>query len=197
VFDLAGETTQTTSQGTLVAGGNTVGVVNQRNFTYDQAGHLLTVTADARAIGGTDGGPVTLLSSPSYDAAGQLTAASLATDPSTQQSMIGLGRTYDSRLRPLSEVDAGQVVTGDAAASTVVTISGTEKNIGGSGTPSPATGTITFSHSGTQVMGVRPLFLSNLITLPGGYHSGFVTPTETAIGVATSLAAVLNEASPR
>jgi YD repeat-containing protein len=144
VFDLAGETTQTTSQGTLVAGGNTVGVVNQRNFTYDQAGHVLTVTADARAIGGTDGGPVTLLSSPSYDAAGQLTAASLATDPLTQQSMIGLGRTYDSRLRPLSEVDAGQVITGDAAASTVVTISGTEKNIGGSGTPSPATGTITF-----------------------------------------------------
>jgi YD repeat-containing protein len=195
MYDLVGNLTQATSQGTVTSNGVTTGVVNQRNYTYDAASQLSTVTADARLVGGQDAGAVTLFSSPTYDAAGQLTAAGLSLNPSTQQSMIGLTRSYDARLRPLSESDTGQIGTPGTSATVTVSVAGTEQSIGGSGSPTHATGTISFTDSGAQVLGPRPLFLANSITLPGGYHTGFVTPTETAIGVANSLAAVLNGAS--
>jgi putative transposase len=107
--------------------------------------------------------PSLSFTSPTYNAAGQLTAASLAVGPSTQQSMIGLTRTYDLRLRPLSEPDAGQMGTPGTPATATVNVMGTEQSIGGSRTPTQASSTITLSYSGgalvrdgAQSSGVHP-----------------------------------------
>jgi RHS repeat-associated protein len=143
----------------------------------------------------------TLFASPTYNAAGQLTAASLAVNPLTQQSMIGLSRTYDLRLRPLSESDAGQVGTPGIQATATVNVTGTEQSIGGSGTPAQATGTISFSHSGGALVKEGagalhpiPLLVGSSITLPDGYHAAFTPSTNSALTTANSLAAVLNGA---
>ena len=110
--------------------------------------------------------------------------------------MITTTRCYDNRLRPTQETDTGQVVlTPGVAASTTVTISGAEQSIGGSGTATQATGTISLSYSGAQVVGARPLYLGNSITLPDGYHVSFVATANSAIVVANALAAVLNTVS--
>jgi hypothetical protein len=130
---------------------------------------------------------------PSYDAGNQLQYAQIAISAQSQAAMTTT-RCYDNRMRPTSETDSG-VVSTPVAATVTVTVSGAEQSIGGSGTPTQATGTISFTDSGAQVVRAQPLFLSNSITLPDGYHVGFVTPVETAIGVANSLASVLNEAS--
>ncbi len=168
---------------------------------YDTASHLNMVTADARLVGAQDAGVITLFTSPTYNAAGELTAASLAVSPSTQQSMIGLTRTYDLRLRPLSESDAGQVGTPGTPATVTVNVTGTEKSIGGSGTPAQATGTISFSYAGGALVkegagGSRaiPFIVGSSITLPDGYHAGFTPSTNSALATASSLAAVLNGA---
>ncbi len=58
-----------------------------------------------------------------------------------------------------------------------------------------ATGTISLTYSGAQVMGARPMYLSNSITLPDGYHAPFVATANSAIVVANALAAVLNSVS--
>lgn len=195
LYNLAGNLAQATSQGTIASNGTTTGGVNQRNYSYDAASHLSTVTADARMVGGQDAGPVTLFTSPAYDAAGQLTAAGLAVSPSTRQSMIGLTRTYDFRLRPLSELDTGQVGTPGTPATVTVNVTGTEQSIGGSGTPTQATGAISLSYSGTQVIREGPLYVGNSITLPDGYHASFIATANSAIMVANALAAVLNAAS--
>jgi hypothetical protein len=82
-------------------------------------------------------------------------------------------------------------------ASATVTISGSEQSIGAGGTATPATGTISLSYSGSQFVGAGPLFLSNSITLPDGYHVSFLATASSAITVANALAAVLNTtASP-
>jgi RHS repeat-associated protein len=201
VYDLAGNPTQVTSQGTMAVNGTIVGGVNQRNYMYDTVSHLSTVTADARLVGAQDAGATTLFASPTYNAAGQLTAASLAVNPSTQQSMIGLNRTYDLRLRPLSESDAGQVGTPGTPATATVNVTGTEKSIGGSGTPAQAAGTISLSYAGGALVKEGagalhpiPLLVGSSITLPDGYHAAFTPSTNSALATANSLTAVLNGA---
>jgi RHS repeat-associated protein len=200
-YDLAGNTTQVMSQGTMASNGNTVGGINQRNYSYNKAGELNTVTADARLVGAQDAGLVTLFNSPTYNASGQLTAASLAINPTTQQSMIGLTRTYDNRLRPLSESDTGQVGTPGTPATATVNVTGTEQSIGGSGTPTQATGAISLSYSGGALVRdgadpsrVQPLLVGSSITLPDGYHASFVPSSNSALATANTLAGVLNSA---
>ncbi|HEY2019269.1 MAG TPA: hypothetical protein VGH38_37435, partial [Bryobacteraceae bacterium] len=130
-----------------------------------------------------------------YDGANQLQYAQIGFSSGTQP-VITTTRCYDNRLRPTNETDLGQVVsTPGTAASTTVTISGTEQSIGGSGTPTHATGTISLTYSGAQVIGPRPLLLGNSITLPDGYHASFVATANSAIVVANALAAVLNSVS--
>ena len=173
-----------------------MGGVNQRNYSYDAASPLSMLTADARLVGGQDAGPITLFASPAYDAAGQLTAASLALNPSTQQSTIEVSRTYDLRLRPLSESDTGQVGTPGTAATVTVNITGTEQSIG-SGTPAAATGTISLSYSGGQqaMLRAQPLFVASSILLPNGYHTSFVASAASALGTANAIANALNQAT--
>ena len=132
---------------------------------------------------------------PAYDGANQLQYAQIGFSSGTQP-VITTTRCYDNRLRPTQETDTGQVVsTPGVAASTMVTISGAEQSIGGSGTATQATGTISLSYSGAQVVGPRPLYLGNSITLPDGYHVSFVATANSAIVVANALAAVLNTVS--
>ena len=91
-----------------------------------------------------------------------------------------------------------QQSTPGAAAMTTVTISGTEALMTGGGTAKPATGTISLTYSGgAMVKEAIPLYLGNSITLPDGYHVGFIATANSAIKVANALAAVLNQtASP-
>lgn len=77
-------------------------------------------------------------------------------------------------------------------ASATVTISGSEQSIGSGGTATPATGTISLTYSGSQVVGPRPLILGNSITLPDGYHVSFLATANSAVTVANALAAALN-----
>ncbi len=193
-YDKAGNLTQVTSQGTIASNGSTAGGINQRNYSYDPAGQLSIVTADARLVGAQDSGAVTLFNSPTYNAAGQLTAAAL--NPTNQQSTIGLTRTYDNRLRPLSESDTGQVGTPGTPATVTVSVTGTEGSIGGSGTPTQAAGTISLTYSGGQqaMQHAIPLFASSSITLPDGYRASFVASTNSALATANTLASVLNSA---
>jgi len=172
----------------------TVGGTNQRNYTYDAAAQLNTVTADAHLVGGQDAGAVTLFNAPSYDAAGQLTAAGLAFNSTSGTSMIGLTRGYDNRLRPVSESDSGQVGTPGTPATVTVDVSGTEQSIG-SGTPVAATGTVSLSYSGGEqgMLRAQPLLVSSSITLPNGYHTSFVASATSAVGTANAIANALNQ----
>jgi RHS repeat-associated protein len=193
-YDLAGDMTSVTN-----------GVTNPGiliSYGYDPNDHLSTVTSSwddalhpsTLYSAETTGACGSSTGLPSYDAGGQLQFAQMAINSQTQQAAMSMTRCYDNRLRPTSETVLGEVVAG-VPASLTVTVSGTEQSLAGSGVPAQATATISFTDSGAQVMGPHPLFLANSITLPGGYHTGFVTPVETAIGVANSLASVLNEAS--
>jgi hypothetical protein len=129
---------------------------------------------------------------PAYDGANQLQYAQIGFSSGTQL-LITTTRCYDKRLRPTNETDLGQEVsTPGVAASTTVTISCAEQSIGASGTPTQAIGTISLSYSGAQVLGPRPLYVGNSITLPDGYHASFVATANSAIVVANALAAVLN-----
>jgi len=152
------------------------------------------VASDARLVNSQDAGPITLFTSPSYNAAGQLTAASIAVDPSNQQPMIGLARTYDLSLRPVSESDSGQVGTPGTPATLTVAVSGTEQSIG-SGTPVAATGTVSLSYAGGEqgMLRAQPLLVSSSITLPNGYHTSFVASATSAVGTANAIANALNQ----
>jgi RHS repeat-associated protein len=190
VYDLVGNTTRVTSASSY--GG--VMEASQRNFIYSNASYsgasnLSSVTSAVQGAAAT-----TLFTSPTYNASGMLTGASLAVDPLLEQPSMGVTRGYDSRLRPISETDT-QLPPVSTSATVTVNVSGTEQSTGGSGTASPATGTIVFSYSGAQVMRATPLFVGSSITLPDGYRTSFVAPSNSAVGVANALAAVLNTAS--
>ena len=175
-------------------------------YGYDPGGRLTLITSTLNtepnyppilfsASASTTTSPCLSSSLPAYDGANQLQYAQMGFSSGTQP-VITTTRCYDNRLRPTQETDTGQVVlTPGVAASTTVTISGAEQSIGGSGTATQATGTISLSYSGAQVVGARPLYLGNSITLPDGYHVSFVATANSAIVVANALAAVLNTVS--
>ena len=175
-------------------------------YGYDPGGRLTLITSTLNtepnypptlfsASASTTTSPCPSSSLPAYDGANQLQYAQIGFSSGTQP-VITTTRCYDNRLRPTQETDTGQVVlTPGVAASTTVTISGAEQSIGGSGTATQATGTISLSYSGAQVVGARPLYLGNSITLPDGYHVSFVATANSAIVVANALAAVLNTVS--
>ncbi len=191
-YDLAGNPVQVSSASSY---GSITGA-NQRNFTYDAASNLISVTAANSPANIQNGVLTTLLKSRSYGPSGLLTGASLAVDPQSNQPAIGLTRTYDQRFRRTSETDTQLPAGSSTAASVTVNVSGTEQSIGGSGTAAQASGTIVLSyHSGAQVMRPIPLFVGSSITLPNGYRASFVARSNSAVGVANALAAVLNTAS--
>ena len=130
-----------------------------------------------------------------YNASGQLQSAALAINAATSQPALTLTRTYDTRLRSIAETVNGQTGTTGAPATATVTISGSETSISGGGSATQATGTISLSYSGAMVREAIPFYLGNSITLPGGYHAGFIATANSAITVAKALAAVLNSVS--
>ena len=166
-----------------------MGGVNQRNYSYDAASPLSMLTADARLVGGQDAGPITLFASPAYDAAGQLTAASLALNPSTQQSTIELsgpmisgfahcpsqtpGR-WEHRERPLRYGE----YHGDGAIDR-------QRHAGSSDGYD-----IAELLRGRQqaMLRAQPLFVSSSILLPNGYHTSFVASAASALGTANAIA---------
>jgi RHS repeat-associated protein len=176
----------------------------QLTYGYDAGGRLNLITS---SLNTEPNYPPTLFSAsasiPSpcttsstlyaYDGANQLQYAQIGFSSQTQP-VITTTRCYDNRLRPTQETDAGQISTPGVAASATVTISGAERSIGGSGTATQATGTIVLSYSGAQVMRAIPFLVGSSITLPDGYHAGFVPSTNSALATANSLAAVLNGA---
>ena len=174
----------------------------QLTYGYDAGGRLDLITSSLSsepnypptlfsASASTTTSPCPSSSLPAYDGANQLQYAQIGFSSGTQP-VITTTRCYDNRLRPTQETDSGQVATPGVAASTTVTISGAEQSIGASGTPTQAKGTISLSYSGAQVVGARPLYVGNSITLPDGYHASFVATANSAIVVANALAAVLN-----
>jgi RHS repeat-associated protein len=169
-------------------------------YDYDGAGRLAGLTSswsDSEhpsplfCAGSISGVNCPNQSAEAYNASGQLQNAQLALN-STNQPALTLTRNYDLRLRPTSETVAGQTGTPGVAASAMVTVSGSEQSIGGSGTAAQATGNISLSYSGAQTMVVRPLYASNSITLPDGYHASFVATGNSAVTVANAIASVLN-----
>jgi RHS repeat-associated protein len=202
-YNLAGDMI-TSSNGVSTAGENT-----QLSYGYDSAERLSQITSSWPVVAGH---PSTLFCADStgsngcpaatqttYDAAGHLTFAQMSI--SGGQAAMNMARTFDNRERSVTETVIGQGVAG-MAASLSVTISGAEQSSGGSGTSSQATGTIVLSDanadaitSSGKIAGVHPLFLSDSITLPDGYHVTFVAGQGGALGVADSLAAVLNAAT--
>ena len=169
VYDVAGNPTQVTS------GASYSGVLeaSQRKFTYNGASYSGASTLSLVTSAVQGGAATTLFTSPSYNASGMLTAANLAVDPQSQQPKIGLTRGFDPRLRPISESDTRLPAGSSLPATVTVTVSGTEQSIGGTGTASPATGTIVLSYSGAQAMKAIPLFVGSSIALPDGYRTSF------------------------
>jgi RHS repeat-associated protein len=194
-YDLAGDMTTSTN-----------GVANpgvQITNVYDGAARLMTVTSTwsdsehpPTLFHATAGSTAAcgLTSVPAYDAANQLQYAQIAVNAQSQAA-FSTTRCYDNRLRPTSETDASLQSAPGMPASTAVTVSGAEQSIGGTGTATQATGAISLSYSGAQVIGARPLYLGNSITLPDGYHVSFVATANSAVVVANALAAVLNTVS--
>jgi hypothetical protein len=194
-YDLAGDMTTSTN-----------GVANpgvQITNVYDGAARLMTVTSTwsdsehpPTLFHATAGSTAAcgLTGVPAYDAANQLQYAQIAVNAQSQAA-FSTTRCYDNRLRPTSETDASLQSAPGMPASTTVTVSGAEQSIGGTGTATQATGTISLTYSGAQVIGARPLYLGNSITLPDGYHVSFVATANSAVVVANALAAVLNTVS--
>ncbi len=194
VYDLAGSTNSSSN--------GVAGSPIQLSYQYDAGGRLDLVSSSlngdanhpatlfaASATGSGCGGP----SLTAYNGADQLQVAQMGV--TAQQTALSITRCYDNRLRVVSETDQGQDSTPGVAASTTVTISGSENSIAGSGTAAQATGTISLSYSGALVIGARPLYASNSITLPDGYHVSFIATANSAITVANAIAAVLNTVS--
>ena len=195
-YDLAGNMTSSTN-----------GVANPGvlfTYSYDCANRLGMITSSwdappnypatlfAATPGGSGNCPTS--SNSNYTPTNQLQNAQIALVATNMPAMT-VARTYDSRLRPTSETDTAEQSTPGVPASAVVTISGAEQSIAGSGNPTAATGTISLSYSGGQMMGARPLYVGNSITLPDGYHASFVATANSAVVVANALAAVLNAAA--
>ena len=94
--------------------------VGMRVFTncYDAANHLLSVVSVSATCPATLSASTALFSSPGYNPAGGLTAATFGAG-------LQLSRSYDSRLRVTSETDIGNAAP-SAPGSAILTITGTE-----------------------------------------------------------------------
>jgi YD repeat-containing protein len=111
-YDFTGKITLYTN-GVATSGNDSISLTNG----YDNAGRLLNITSsweDATH-------PSPLFSNPTYNAPGDLTAATYGSNGPT------LSRTYDNRLRITGESDSGSTVQAATPGSATVTITGEEQ----------------------------------------------------------------------
>jgi len=144
--------------------------------TYDSVGHLATLVGPSAA--GTSYEPVNLFTSDGYNAAGDLLNAQIGPG-------IALQRTYNNRLRPISETD--QVATTPGTAT--IQITGAEQSSGST------TGSITFSGTEQSEVyeGTTDYDSGSFITSINGGAAIQVSygQSSTPQSIATSLASVI------
>jgi YD repeat-containing protein len=103
--------------GNLIHHSNGIGTLTFTNC-YDAAGQLSLVLGVSASCSSPTG--MQLFSSPSYTAAGGLSAATYGTG-------LTLSRTYDSRLRITGETDTGNSVANPTPGTAKITITGTDQ----------------------------------------------------------------------